>query len=285
MSEREIIWYGKRENYEQVVCKLGESPNRVPTAIVLIYTQAGFIVTSDGRATDKNGIVRSEKEQKIFPLENGASWNLAFAMSGLSLLDHGKDITKYVYRTIAAELKRKVERPTNLYDYAKEFVTEAARRLDTELRKTPETPLPQFGTAKPLYVRLHFAGYFQGIPSMTGYEIQFWKDKPREVMLHGSPPSGTQPCEWYVDGSKTIESLLLSKDKNDFEDFKTAGSEKVRTKDSSLSLEEAKQAAEKYIEACNTRKACKLDEHCETIGAPMTPAKITPKGFDWVRDL
>ncbi|MGP8155696.1 MAG: hypothetical protein ACLQMT_02395 [Candidatus Acidiferrales bacterium] len=241
----------------------------MPTAIVIVHTAEGFVCASDGL-----GSWGGNKEQKIFQ-SCCQNWDIAYAIEGAASSPRrtGEDAFKTAYQEIAEELKS--ETVKSLADYANMFVHRVGERLQPEFAKGPLSD-------KHLII-LYFAGYFRTVPSMARRKIHFTCDGPRVTEMHDMVPltGGSH----YVAGSSCVTDKILS-GSSEFIPFRTPGFIKLKKSgsDSTITLDEAVEAAEKYIAACSTPDARKLDpDNCNGIGGETWIAVIDPKEFRWKR--
>jgi hypothetical protein len=239
----------------------------MPTAIVVIYAgQDGFILASDGF-----GSRGGSEEQKIFPT-CGPFWTLAYAVSGAaSCYKLGHDPCKQAYRDAAKALESAdpSDLPTSLRDYADRFAKLASQWLNPYFEGSRDD------NAK---VRIDFAGYFNGKPSMSTRQMSFKGDSPETIkatdLICG------HAAEKDFAGSPPIMDRIL-KGHPDFAEFTVHGFAKLANRES-ISLTEAVEVAKKYIQACKTPQARKIDEFCKSIDGRIQVAKITTEeGFKW----
>jgi hypothetical protein len=248
------------------------------TAIVMIYTKDGFVVAADSYGNRIKG-APSLEERKIFET-TGKGFILMYGISGAtSLVEKNEDGTetdyyKPFYSQTASELS--TEPIATMEQYADCFAAKIGIKIVQEIANAKE-----IFHDSPHTLKIQFAGYFQGAPAMAERTITYRRtgfSMPCKITC--SPPRFASTL--YVGYDKLAE--LLSRDVNDeFRDYRIGGAwKKVWEKDESVSLEEAVDAAKKYIFACSSEDARKFDpEKIKTIGGKLFLATLTP-AITWV---
>ncbi|MFY9752236.1 MAG: hypothetical protein WAJ92_06330 [Candidatus Acidiferrales bacterium] len=233
----------------------------MPTAIMVICTDGGFVIASDGK-----GSGGSTCEQKIFPTKDVgamAAYGVSGAASCPPLTPTGTDHFVEVYKDTAKKLES--ETVADLDEYADKFSNRVGQRLPSDQGKEYE-------------LRIDFAGYFNGVPSMAIRKISFGAGTHKISLETNSVPAHIG-CYQYVGSERVMYGLLHNS--LDLDEFKSAGFEKLHEK--SVSLGEAKECAKNYIRACISEEGHSVDPNIkESIGGEIALATITPtKGFDW----
>lgn len=241
----------------------------MPTAIVIIYTREGFVAVSDGKGNKTQGA--SEHETKLFPIAppNRPSWRAIYGLIGAaSLIDRktGKDDFKEIYQDAVTTLEN--QSIENLADYADRFAGLVGPQLYKQFECEHLFSLPQNQPAKSYFIIIPFAGYFNGIASLVVRRLSFCRDKWSVTRLKNSIHAKFGEC--YIYGSEAVAEELLNPEATPFAQFKTEGFHKVKMGDASISLQEAKNAATKYIDACDSPAGRAADLYCESIGGDRT---------------
>jgi len=252
----------------------------MPTAIVIAYTDEGFVAVSDGLATNKSGTTNSDAEQKIFPIRS-ASYQLVLGVSGAaSLLEKNeksdisprKDIFKKIFCDTIEQLN--CYSFSTLTEYSERFVSEVRTKVIPYLTDDIFSDISQ-----KLEVRLVFAGYFNAEPSLSDFVLSLSKGVCGKIDESGK--HRRRVGKSYIIGSiKVALSLIIGKE---FAEFSTPDFEKIYYGHSDLSLLAALVSAKNYISACETPSARDLCDYCKSIGGDKSVATITPsEGFKWV---
>jgi hypothetical protein len=242
----------------------------MPTAILMAYTRDGFFAVSDGKGT--NGTTDSQHERKIF-VAKGPSLKVMYGVSGIaSILDRGVEILQPIYRPIIEELA--TQRWPNLGTYADTVMLKLRSILCAEIRKAKN--LPDSCIAPPYSFKIQFAGYCNEKPVMTVRELNLWSDK--WCVTTSEPLCVAYPGNHSFVGSDAIRKKLVDIEDEEFSDFKTSGFLKLIKQDGNMSRDEFIEGAKRYIQACMTQQARKLDPCCESIGGDIWSAALLENG-------
>jgi hypothetical protein len=236
----------------------------MPTAIVAIHADGGFVIASDGKGS-RGGIC----EQKIFPTKDVGA-KVAYGVSGAAscppVTPTGKDSFVKIYKDTAKKLESVTV--ADIKGYADKFGNMVGQQLSSRLSGEHE-------------VRIDFAGYFNGVPSVAIRKIRFGDGTHKISLETNEIPAH---IGWYppVGSERVMESLLHNSP--DLVEFRSAGFDKLDNQES-VSLEEAKECATNYVRACTSPQGHKIDPNIgDSIGGEIALAIITPsRGFDWVR--
>ncbi len=257
----------------------GIRASRMSTAIVMIFTKDGFVVAADSYGTRRKG-PPSLEETKIFET-SGKNFTLIYGLSGaVSCVERSHedgtetDYFKPFYSQAADELA--TEFVATLEQYADGFTAKAGTKIVQETANVRE-----LSHGSPHTLKIQFAGYFQGVPAMAERTLTYSRTGfSVPCKIDCSPPRFASTL--YVGYDELAE--LLARDVDDeFQEWRVGGAwKKVWKKDESLSLEEAKDAAKKYIFACSSEEARKFDpENRKTIGGKLFLATLTPT-ITWI---
>ena len=255
---------------------IGSGCIQMSTAIIVAYTENGFVVAADGRSLDSRDPTKHDDSvQKIFPIEDAAR-ALAFAVSGAAVIgsDAGEDFSFVAEANHGAQALRS-SAWSDLEGYGREF----ARIINKALRKAKDTGrIAAFPTSKNLagergttIARIVLAGYYSDQPSRI--EVRFRHDN--EGLSH--PEITTGHLEFAVQwGSERIAKIWMT-------DQRFAAHRPLLTGHMSM-IEHAVKIATGYIAACSDPAALQIDEEiCRGIGGRIHAATITPSGgFHWV---
>ena len=254
----------------------GIDTTHMPTAIVIIYTNDGFVVASDGYGDRYQG-PPALMEQKIFEIKDPA-FSLVYGVSGAASFlvkdpytGIENDVFKRNYEQAIAELKNWTW--SDLRDYVNEFVRLVGPTLGKEFSARD---------SRTQEMEVQFAGYFKGEPAMAERNIFYSRDGYSVKEERSWCPPG--PTERSIVGSPHVTRGLLSAEDDAFSRFKTVGWKKVYDCDWNLSFEEAVESATQYIEACKSPEAREIDSKCKAIGGFTWVAKVTKaNGFEWLK--
>jgi hypothetical protein len=255
------------------------------TAIMLIYTDEGFVIASDSR-----GSGGGNSERKIFPT-HGLRGTGVYAVSGAASFPDCGPIDPFI--DIYKKTARKIESETfsDLTVYANKFshlVGDELHRYLRNWRRQREEEKVQIseGLKQEQNVVIHFAWYFNDKPSMSKRKIYYGGEgeRPRGVQqeVNIAEPYSGQHC--YVGSKKVLNSLLRGSPT--LANFYVPAFGKLNNRES-VSMEEAKQVAENYIEACKSEEGRKIDPGIgNSIGGPVAIAVVTPPagGFEWFKE-
>jgi hypothetical protein len=248
------------------------------TAIVMIYTKEGFVVAADSYGNRRKG-APSLAEVKIFETR-GRGFTLMYGISGAaSLIEKNEDgietdYYKPFYSQVASELA--IEPISTLEQYADCFVSQVGIKIVKEIANAKES-----FSDSPQTLKLQFAGYFQGVPAMAERTLTYSRSGfsvPCKITCSPARFANTL----YVGYDELAEGLSQAVD-DEFREYRVGGTwGKVWKRDESISLEEAMDAAKKYILACSSEEARKFDREKEkTIGGKLFLATLTPT-ITWV---
>jgi hypothetical protein len=248
------------------------------TAIVMIYTKDGFVAASDGFGNTGKG-APSLIEQKLFDVV-GQNFTLIYGLSGaVSLIDkdaNGNEIDcfKPIYSQVASELQT-ITIP-NLEEYADLFIGKLGNRIHKEIINTTDR-----WADDPHTLKVQFAGYFQGVPGMAERTLTYQRSGFSVPCKITCSPARFATSS-YV-GYDKLAALLAHDVDDEFRDYRIGGAWKnVWEKNESISLEDAVDAAKKYIIACSSEEARKFDPNkINTIGGKLSLATLTPR-VTWV---
>jgi hypothetical protein len=150
----------------------------MPTAIMVIYANGGFVIASDGK-----GSQGSTCEQKIFPTKNTGAM-VAYGVSGAAscppLTPTGKDLFVEIYKGAAEKLES--EQVADLKEYADNFSNRVGQQLSSGLSENHE-------------VRIDFAGYFNGVPSRAVRKILFGTGSHKRLFDITEVYPHSPPCQ------------------------------------------------------------------------------------------
>ena len=256
----------------------------MPTAIVRTYTQSGFVIAADGRKRHHHGTVRSDKQQKIFSIEQ-TGLVVAYSIAGNPIFTPEDNDDLQVFNLIT-EIPKAVQTlastlVTTLPEYGKALADMINERL-RQAKETPNTDYPEITTQShgldSTIAYLFFDGYCNERPSRL--QIRFFHEgqdlKPPEVF----------PQDLFLGyhigyGSDIMRYIIFETDDARFSQFRMP-----KRRPADVTITDAVEEARRFIEACKTPEALTEDpEHCAGIGGHIHIATVTPsRGFRWVKD-
>jgi hypothetical protein len=251
------------------------------TAIAIAYVKSGFAIAADGRRrwADQTSVdedakqQESETQQKIFPAKFKGR-DIAFALTGLvSSADKTFDLIKET-RAAADSLER--SNTLNLYDYVEAF----SASIRTALNGARQDGRIDFGDnsfcsdpeERNTVARIFFIGYFRkDEPSLAVVKLS------HNGQVIGEPSKLFQsPPENPVLSGSSIAELMYGRNDQRFAKY-------ARPLSRDSSMEQAKDYARNFIEACSDPLAREIDRACDGIGGRIHMATITKQeGFRWV---
>jgi len=260
----------------------GGLPDLVSTAIVRMYTPAGFVIAADGRVCDDNNVVISDATQKIFAIENDQRV-LAYSFTGSAKLTP-EDSDEIVFDFVAEAAKVVQDLATrkskNLYGYAVRLSV-AINALLSDGKKTGRIPtFPTQGRPEPdergvSICRIFLDGYYNGLASRVQIRFGHEDQKVAEPMIFTDK---IQAWDSRTVGSQFVRELLLDRSDKTFEAYR------VTPEQFPDALSYAVATARSHIQAHGDPAALALDaEVCRGIGGHIHIATVTPdRGFQWV---
>jgi hypothetical protein len=262
------------------------------TAMVRIYTPEGFVIAADGYPFST---------QKIFPAI-GPNYKLAYGLVGWA----GVRDDETGWRVSWAEECEQIEsnlakmKMDNMGKYAKTFTQMLEGQVTNKISQLRAEGTISDNDYAQLQreqkdSKIHFAGYFNGVPKMVVSRIHF--DLPESSASLEAPPQQCEPDLHCLFGSGEIRKVLrlsaepsfsqppeaLEPARHIWKRYRTANVVKLIER-RGVSLAEAIEAAKDYIDACKDSEAIKIDKKaCEEIAGHVHVATIKPnQGFEWV---
>ncbi len=258
----------------------------MPTTIMGIYTNQGFVIAADGRKKDSaRDLIISDCAQKIWPIQNGKAM-LAYALAGDIGVTPKRssqvifDFVEEVRKTVESDLMTR-EQPTTLNAYAELVAQELNLSLRRRIEECPNAYFSEESVlARPrnsgggfTFTRVFFYGYHDGYASCATVEFHHIEQRLQEpnVLVAKPPEPGLR-----AHGSKKVLDLIVA---GRFRAYKLP-----RRDWRQLPLSEAIDIAHDLVRAQMSEEARKIDpEVCNGIGGHIHVATITRKdGFTWV---
>lgn len=237
----------------------GHNVDQMPTAIVSIRTDEGFVIGADGLRKDLDGSVVTETAQKIFTFRRG-HLSLLYSWSGSTTLIRPDGVSFDFLAVTKSTLST-----ANLYsvDSFSQFAAWFAAAIYAQLRFSfGLTFRPSSATTE--VARLLFVGYFRD----KAYKAQFFVPLVNSTIL--------EPVVEEIGECFPGDLVILSGSKWVFEEFfanKPILSEIDKTP-------KALTFINKYIQTCIDHQD--KDRECSNIGGHIHIAALTPDGFQWV---
>lgn len=258
------------------VCWVGPLPClsslEMPTAIVRIYAEDGFVIAADGLQL-RDDKPFSDSLQKIFPIEH-EHVSLAYALCGTTIMTSertGEPVWNLEIEMAGAIKSLSGRESKNLAGYARRLSTPIIRRLEEATRNGHTGAYAD----KPTIADILIDGYYKGVPSRVRVGIYHRDQKlaTPEVVRDSVQMGG-----YHIHGSKLITASFFDPDDQSF-----AGYGKPGRVNGPMTLAAAIEIAAGYIRACSSPQALQMDRQCAGIGGHIHIATITPKdGFRWV---
>lgn len=246
------------------------------TAIARIYTPEGFVIATDGRATDPDDGTWFAT-QKTFSIEQPAR-RLAYSLAGTAVVTP-KNSKEAVFtfasqvQTVAATLAE--QKISSLYEYARLLAFGLDARLK-EARKVAKIPPSQDGDV-PSTTQIFLDGYYGKHPKRA--RIDFIHDDQIEPEICGNTEDAFK-YKWW--GSALVSSVIFDEGDPRLGAYKLAEYKTPAVWPRTLA--EAVSMAKRYVGAHCDPEALAIDEKvCSLCGPPIWVATLTfEEGFRWV---
>ncbi len=265
-----------RAGYDGEVVVFPGTCTPMSTAIARIYTPEGFVIATDGRATDPDDGTWFAV-QKLFPIEQPAR-RLAYILADTVAITrkNSKEIVFDFAQGIVEAIKVTTgTQSRSLYEYARELATvlDVALKCATKAAKIPP-PDPDIEDWDSTSVFID--GYCGKHPERA--HIQFIHDGDDQTI----PKISAEDLKHKWWGSKEIASILFDEVDPRLAAYKIAEYRVPAVQPTTLL--EAIEMARRYVSAHCDPKALEIDRRaCSKCGPPIRIATITfPEGFRWV---
>jgi hypothetical protein len=256
------------------------------TAIAIVDTGNGFLIAADGRvrlddesrrtASAEMLAQENDEQQKIFQMGTPYE-SMAYAFRG-SIRDwRGYDLLKITEAQMKAVSTRRFD---DSRSYLKVLGGKINRQINEARRDGTLETFPQIRkmerTAAWHIASLHFCGYFENTPCLSHIDFFYYKGDA-QFDVHAPQLRSTQ-----LFGSEIVMRSMYRDHPQAIQDsrFDRFAHKLGKTP----LLEDARQFAQGYIEACSSPVGLEVDEPlCKGIGGHIHIATITtPEGFRWV---
>jgi hypothetical protein len=265
-----MAFYGDAFTQDRTMMFCGVPADADMTAIVRLYIPEGFVIAADGlRTHSENPALNVETAQKIFRID-GKGKHLACACTGAALItrDNSEEIVlDFMEEAEAASQRLYYQRYKNLHGYAAALSGLINLNLDDIKRSgkiaaypPPARPLNREGDTS-IIAELWLDGFYDEVPSRVDAVFRYDGQGLLEPAIIDRPVA---LGNLIVQGPNTPGFTVLQ------------GS-------SPRSLDEAVEAARRYIASCSDAESIALDpEACANIGGHIHVATITKDaGFRW----
>ena len=246
------------------------------TALVLIFTQQGFVFAADGLELDTFGKARDRSSRKIFPLRR----EVAFSCAGFRSVRNGK--TKFeLPRTVCEAFEQAAKSFSGDF---KKLAEEMGARVRAELVELKEQKIIESYPKNEYadwFARILLAGFFDGKPNAA--QLSF-------CCLEGAVVCQLEirdvPGSFAYAGPETVWTALVHNSDAKVAPYRKEAFDKMGHSLDALdgpNLEEATLVAQNYVRACSDPAVHKAYPECKAIGGNMQSATITlEKGFFWM---
>jgi len=240
----------------------------MPTAIVSVFAEQGFVVAADGRDFDlEKQVVVSDSVQKIYQATYPHG-PLAYAFSGTDKITprgSSETLFDYVSEAMKAATVLKNHNCRSLWHYADS--------VRAALWPLPEAVVAALGTydSPPQPFIVFIAGYHNGRPKRA--HITFFHDGQEPEVSSDQLGNGNLYGAFPREMPRIVEDLA--------DDAPLAA---YRTKLNGIeTMDEAIAATQKFIAALKDPVALTLDSRCVGIGGHVHVCKVTfADGFQWI---
>jgi hypothetical protein len=256
------------------------------TAIAIIDTGNGFLIAADGRvrlddeskrtASAEEIAQENDEQQKIFPMASPHE-SLVYAFRGTIRDYRGYDLLTITQRQMNAISTRLFP---DSHSYLKVLGGKINREINEARRDGKLEKFPQLRkmerTAAWHIASLHFCGYFENTPCLAQIDFFYYRSDA-QFDVHFPPLRSSQLFGSEIVIRSMYKNYPQAIKDSRFDDF-------VHELNKDASLEDAKQFAQGYIEACSSALGLEVDESiCKGIGGHIHIATISKeKGFNWV---
>jgi hypothetical protein len=245
------------------------------TALVLIFTQQGFVFAADGLEQDVSGKTVTNSAQKIFQ----AGKCVAFSCAGFrSIRNEDTGETKF-------------ELPGTMYEAFEQAIKSFSGDFENLAGNVAEKVLAKFVELKEnkiieTYPKNEYSDWFARI-LLAG----FFGDKPGAAQLSFRCPeegavsqveTANAPGFFAYAGSDKVWKALLDNSDAKLATYRKDAFDKMRSL-YGPNLDEATLIAQSFIRACSDPAVQEAYPECKSIGGNMQSSTITSEiGFNWI---
>jgi hypothetical protein len=275
------------------------------TAITRIFTPEGFIIAADGCACDDDNRRTSTTERKIFAMENLPAWTYGCGLSDTPAATFTNEAGPDVYMHFkedfehTAGLMATMGGFDNVFSYAKGFSDVLKIQIRERVVHAKEQGIISASDCSDFLnlkkaLKLQFAGYFKGTPSIITTRIIFATDEKTQFV---EPSFEVSKAGYYLYPPSWVARVLVSFDDGDFTGLRPQQIEiaesivakyripefKKLVQGDALPLNDAVKVSDAFIKACSDPQAPELDPKCKCIGGRIHVAIVRPnEGFAWM---